>query len=537
MNKFKYTVNGISPEEFGERTEQILKSVFPDAESVSADAEKRTLEFSLPEKSSDRDITYHTLCGAFAAMGYDLVDGDETDKYVYLGQVPKRTKKVPLAVAVSLAIVCSVVCILATFVICGFSGMIGPHFNVQGGSNSVGDTAELLELPSYLQEVVKLDTAFREFSYDGVDEEGMKEAILDAYIAATGDLYAEYMNADEYEAYFEERVGEFVGIGISIVNSEIELQGRKYKVMEVISVFKDSPALESGVKVGDCVMYVDNGGELTLVDVLGYTQALEVMLGEEGSLANFVVYRPSGSDYEQIEFSIKRRKVVTESVNFRVSETDSKVGIVNITGFDATTAPQFETAVETLKASGCERFVFDVRNNPGGALDSIIAVLSYFLEEGDEVVSTKYSDGYTEAEYVRAKRYAEQYSGFNVDKDDIGKYKDLPCIVITNGNTASAAELFTATLRDYKIAKVVGETTFGKGCMQSILPLENYGLEGGLRVTVAMYFSASKEVYHDIGIKPDIEVALSEEALEYNFFLLPEEKDDQLLKAIEELVK
>lgn len=536
MNRFKYTVNGISPEEFGERTEQILKSVFPEAEAILADAEARTLEFSLPKKSSDRDITYHTLSGAFAAMGYDLVGGEETDKYVYLGETPKRTKKVPLAIAVSLAIICSVVCILATYVICGFSGIINPHFNVQGG-DTVSDAPDQLDIPSYVQEVLKLDTAFKEFSYDGIDEEKMKEAILDAYIAATGDLYAEYMNAEEYEAYFADRVGEFVGIGVSIVNSEIELQGRKYKVLQVISVFKDSPALESGVKVGDCIMYVDNGGEPTLVDVLGYTQALDVMLGEEGSLANFVVYRPSGSDYEQIEFSIKRRKVVTESVNFRVSETDSKVGIVNITGFDATTAPQLETAIETLKASGCERFVLDVRNNPGGSLDSIISVLSRFLETGDEIVSTEYSDGYKETEYVRTRRYAQQYSGCNVDKDDIGKYKDLPCIVITNGNTASAAELFTATLRDYKIAKVVGETTYGKGCMQSILPLESYGLEGGLRVTVAMYFSASKEIYHGIGIKPDIEVALGEEALEYNFFLLPEEKDDQLLKAIEELLK
>ena len=116
-------------------------------------------------------------------------------------------------------------------------------------------------------------------------------------------------------------------------------------------------------------------------------------------------------------------------------------------------------------------------------------------------------------------------------------YKDLDCIVITNSSTASAAELFTATLRDYQIAKVVGDTTYGKGCMQTLFPLEGYGIEGGLKLTVAMYYSMSKTVYHGTGIVPDYPVELSDEAKKINFFLLPEEKDDQLLTAIDKLVK
>ena len=110
-------------------------------------------------------------------------------------------------------------------------------------------------------------------------------------------------------------------------------------------------------------------------------------------------------------------------------------------------------------------------------------------------------------------------------------------MVLTNGNTASAAELFTATFRDYGMAPIVGETTYGKGCMQNIIDLKKYGLEGALRVTTAMYFSASHKVYHNIGIVPDHEVKLSEEAQEYNFFLLPENLDDQLQKGIELLLK
>ena len=396
--------------------------------------------------------------------------------------------------------------------------------------------ADKSELPDYVADLVKLDEVFRAYSYAGYDEEAFGELLLKYYIAATGDDYAEYMNAEEYKAYTEDSAGEFVGIGVSIIETMVEINGRKYKTMQVISVFENSPALEGGVKVGDYVMYAGGGDEQELVDAIGYDKALDKMRGEAGSIAEFIVYRPSKdeiSGFEIIEFAIERRKVITESVRCRVSESDSRIGIVNITGFDQTTATQFKKAVNTLKDSGCEYFVFDVRNNPGGALASIEVVLSYFLQANDLIIGIEYGDGTTAADYVRPLNYGPQYEGYNISKNEIGMYSDLKCVVVTNGNTASAAELFTATLRDYGLAKVVGETTFGKGCMQTILPLEEYGLEGALRVTTAMYFSASRKIYHEIGIEPDHIVELSEEALEYNFFVLPEELDAQLQKAFE----
>ncbi len=453
-------------------------------------------------------------------------------------QNKRRGKNVSLFTLVCVVCIFSVICILFTFASCQMfnrpdvdDGL--PPSDTQNPSASTDG-----ELPSYLKDLITLDTVFKSYSFDGVDEAEMKEAILDAYIAATGDIYAEYLNAEEYASYFTEQKGEFVGIGISIVNSEITISGRAYKVMEIISVYKNSPALESGVQVGDCIMYVDNGGEMTLVDFLGYTKSLDVMLGEAGTEANFIVFRPNGSDYEEIEFSINRRSVETESVTYRVSESDSSVGIINITGFDMTTPTQFKEAVSILKDYyKCEYFVFDVRNNPGGALASIETVLSYFLDEGDEIVSTEYANGKTESSVVEPKRYVAEYSGYDVTREEIGMYKDLKCIVLTNENTASAAELFTATLRDYGLAEIVGMKTYGKGCMQTIFPLDSFGIEGGLKLTVAMYYSASKTVYHGTGIIPDHEVDLSEEAKKINFFLLPEEKDDQLLTAIEMLTK
>ena len=536
MKKFDYYVKGLSTPESAELCERALKAVLPQASDVVCDTEGSRLSFSLGKMKVSQNDIEQRLVGALAICSLELIPHEGVNTYTFVGDTPKKVRKMPVALAVALIAIGMVLAMLMSFVACDLSG---------NGLSQIVNTTIVIEdddIPDYIKDLIKLDAIFKANSYDGIDEETMKDAILKAYIAATGDLYAEYMTPEEYDAYMSESNGEFVGIGVSIVNTAIEINGYRYKVMQVISVFENSPALENDVRVGDYIIYVGGGESRTLVDVLGYTEALNVMLGEAGTQAEFTVFRPDATaeiGYREIEFSITRRKVITQSVKFRVSETDSKVGIVTVTGFDMTTAPQFCEAVDTLKALGCEYFVFDMRNNPGGALYSIEAVLSYFLDEGDLIVSTEYADGSEYADYVRAVNYGSQYAGYNVSKSDIGKYKDLigKCVVLTNGNTASAAELFTATFRDYNIAPIVGETTFGKGCMQSIIDLDRYyDMPGALRVTVAMYFSKSHNVYHDIGIKPDYEVALSEEALEYNFFLIPEEKDNQLQKAIDVLL-
>ena len=518
--KIKYYVKGI---EDAAPAEQIISEIKEAAGNLEVTycKKKNLLEISCTE-DTEQDTRQRTE-EILSSHGIEFEAAEQGELYVRKG---KKPLKMSLDAAICAMIICIVVSALTTFAICKLN------------EAPVYTEPNYAEVPDYFKNLIKLDEFFREKSYDGYDEDRMAEAILDAYIAATGDVYAEYLNAEEFDEYFSERNGEFVGVGVSIVNSEITVNGRKYKVMEIISVFKDSPAIENDVRVGDCIIYVEHQGKMLLVDEIGYDRALEVMLGETGSLAKFTVLRPNGNDYQEISFSIPRRRVESESVTYRVSETDKKVGIINITGFDLTTPVQFKEAVNVLRdVHKCEYFVFDVRNNPGGSLDSIETVLTYFLDEGDEILSTKYADGTTESSKARAKRYAAEYSGFDVKKDEIGMYKNLNCIVLTNENTASAAELFTATLRDYKIADVVGTTTYGKGCMQTLYPLEHMGIEGGLKLTVAMYFSASKTVYHGTGIVPDYKVELSDEAKQINFFLLPEEKDAQMQKAIELLTK
>jgi len=518
--KIIYYIKGIEGSDRAEDLLRELKEALPECDP-GITPEGDVLEITCGEKD-EIDVRF-TAQRILSANKISFMRADREETYVL---AERKQRRIPLFVAVSAVIVAIVLSALTTFAICNATKTDEPPQYV------------VVDTPEYFENLIKLDEFFRQYSFDGYDEDKMSEAILDAYISATGDIYAEYLNAEEYAAYFDERAGEFVGIGVSIVNTEIVVKGISYQAMEIISVFKNSPAIENGVMVGDCIMYVEHEGKMTLVDTIGYTAALDDMLGESGTNANFVVYRPSTSDYEQIEFSIPRRRVESESVTFKVSETDKNVGIVTITGFDLTTPTQFKNAVDTLRDFHKVRyFVFDLRNNPGGSLDSIETVLTYFLDEGDEIVSTEYVDGSKESSSARAKRYSEEYSGLDVKKSEIGMYKDLDFIVLTNENTASAAELFTATMRDYGLAKIVGKTTYGKGCMQTLFPLDSVGIEGGLKLTVAMYYSASKTVYHGTGIVPDYEIELSDEAKKINFYLLPEEKDAQLQKAIELLTK
>lgn len=537
MKRYNYTVTGLDGEEKRALLLDALVSVIPDAVEVECDFERSRLSFSANIESENREAVEADLAEALSLRGFELILPEGVNTYSYVGDKPKQIKMIPLSVALSIIAAVMAITMLfcyATFDLVDKSG----DSIIQQPSTEETDAP----IPEYIEDLVKLDEIFKANSYDGIDEEAMGSAILKAYIEATGDVYAEYMTKDEYDDYTSDSRGDFVGVGVSIVNSTIEINGYNYKVLEIISVFENSPALESGVQVGDCIMYVGGGEEKVLVDEIGHAEALDRMLGKAGTEAKFTVFRPdktAETGYREMLFSIVRRKVTTESVKFKASETDARVGIVKISSFDMTTAPQLTNAIDTLREGGCEYFVFDLRNNPGGALASIEAVLSYFLDKGDLIVSTEYANGEKHENKVRVVNYGKNYAGYNVTKNDIGKYKDLrgKCVVLTNGNTASAAELFTATFRDYEMAPIVGETTYGKGCMQNIINLKKYDLEGALRVTTAMYFSASHRVYHNIGIVPDYEVKLSEEAMKYNFHLLPESLDDQLQKGIELLLK
>lgn len=439
---------------------------------------------------------------------------------------PKEGKKIPLSAAIGSVITAVILAILLTF------GLTTLSYR-----NQATHAADPNEDVEFTGAVGMVDLLFESLSPLELDKDALLETVLKAYVAATGDKYAEYFNQQELEDFIASQKGEMSGIGVTIVDGHITVGGEEWQAIIIASVYVDSPAEESGVMPGDAIVYVGTGDDKTSVQAVGYTQALSMLKGEVGTTADFVVYRATGdaeNPYEIKEFSVERKKLQTHSVTGTVCETDAKVGVVKITGFDDTTAPQLVETIEKLQGEGCDKFVFDLRGNPGGALTSIIDVLTYFLDEGDVVISTK--DKYEQEEITKvgspnSKGYVTSGTG-TLKAEDIGRFKDLSFVVLVNEYTASAAELFTANVRDYELGQIVGVTTYGKGTMQQTYDLSRYGYEGALKLTTKYYYPPSGEGYDGVGIVPDSEIELSEEAASYNINLLPHEKDNQLQEAI-----
>lgn len=388
------------------------------------------------------------------------------------------------------------------------------------------------------QKLEYLALLFEYYSYyaNTMDKEEMLDTVLKAYAMATGDLYAEYYTEEEYAALVQDSAGSSVGIGVSVVQTEIDLGGIKEPVYQVISVYKNSPALAAGMLVGDCVCGVKIDGVYQTVAEVGYTTIINAIRGEEGMQVELLVYRMENGAYARRELSMTRAAFVKESVSYYLTNLDPTVGVVHISEFDLTTPTQFKQAVEALKGMGAQKFIFDVRNNPGGDLQSIKAVLTYFLNDGDLILSSIDKDGNRVRSYVaEAQTLTGVYASCSVAPAEVGMYRDLDMVVLCNENTASAAEVFTSTLRDHKQTPVIGQTTFGKGIMQSYISLGmfSYGLyDGWVKMTTYAYVTASGVPYHGIGIVPDVEVELTDEAKSYHVYLLPQELDDQLKTAI-----
>ncbi len=370
------------------------------------------------------------------------------------------------------------------------------------------------------------------YTYELTDEE-LSRAIVIAYQQSTGDIYAYYYTAEEYAKLTEENAGDSQGIGITVI------ENTTYSCIEIISVLPNTPAEKAGLQSGDLIVQVGLGENAESVSEIGYDMALKKLQGVKGTTCEFAIVR--GEDFENLqEFSIERAEYETVSVMSAVSAADPKVGIVKILNFDLTTPSQFCTAMDDLLAKGCDKFVYDVRNNPGGDLASISAVLSYFLKEDDTIIITEDRNKNTEITKCEPVSYTGAYSTCNVKKEDIGKYSGHEIAILINGSTASAAELFTGSLRHYANATIVGEKTYGKGCMQSIFPLQYYGEQysGAIKMTTKYYRPDGMDNYHGIGIYPTdgYTVKLSEEAAKLNIYKLLDNEnqplDNQLASAI-----
>ena len=435
----------------------------------------------------------------------------------------RRTVSLPVFIT-SLIAVALVVGLLAVFL----SGAVAPSLTGIGlevKESTLGTGKQDGE--DYAEKIALIDRIFEQYSLYDTDGELLLDEMLRAYAAATGDAYAKYYTEEEYNAMIADNNAKMVGIGITAT------EDAEHHDIRVISVLPDSPAQKAGLLPGDRIVAIGNGDERVSVSDIGYEVAIDRLRGEEGTTAVVAVVR-DGVEYT---FSMIRAVVTTLSVTGRVSEASDLVGYVSITQFDMSTPVQLKNVMSDLIGRGCEKFVFDVRNNPGGDLKSVIAVLSYFLNKDDVILSTAKKDGSTTYYKVKEDSYTGDYAGCSIKTEEIGMYRDYEVTVLTNGRTASAAELFTATLKEYGLAEVIGETTYGKGVLQHIYHLESWGYTGAVKLTVGYYSPPSGINYDGVGIAPDKEVALAPEAAAIHPTLLPEAQDAQLLAAIEHLTK
>lgn len=379
---------------------------------------------------------------------------------------------------------------------------------------------------------------FDRYSYIEINDEAQLEAVIRAYVRETGDRYAVYYNAEEYAAHQQSVAGRITGIGVTVISGTVTVDDVVYAVMNVSEVVADGPADKAGVKVGDKIAWLGKESDDRLVgDMASYSEAVNYLHGKSGTMAEFGVFRENEGGYDKIFFSIEREDVDQLTVYHRVSETDPKVGIVRITRFNYTTPLQYSAAIDSLLASGCENFVFDVRDNPGGSLDSVVAILSYMLPAGTVLLSTIDANGTEEIIKVEPVTLLEgDAASCNVSESELGKYsgKIKKTAVLCDGGSASAAELFAANFRDHSLGILVGEKTYGKGSMQSVLSLAPYGFSGAIKLTTRMYFPPCGEGYDGVGLYPteNYNISLSDEAKKYQLDLLPESLDDQLLSAI-----
>lgn len=325
------------------------------------------------------------------------------------------------------------------------------------------------------------------------DGEELKEGIYKGYLEALDDPYSIYYDAQETKQLNERLSGQFNGIGALLT------QDKDTGVITLIRIYKDSPAMDAGLKDGD-ILYQIEGRDVTGEDL---NQVVNDIKGDRGTKVNLTVIR--GSDDQQITVNVTRDVVEKQTVDSRMLADG--IGYLAVSEFDSVTYSQYKEALDDLENQGAGSLVIDLRNNPGGNLDIVCEMLDLILPKGVIV--------YTEDKNGERKEYTS----------DSNQQVKMPIAVLMNGQSASASEIFAAAVQDYDRGEIVGTQSYGKGVVQKLYDL----MDGScVKLTSAEYFTPKGRRINGKGVTPDVEV-------EYEYDPNHPEADHQLEKAIETL--
>lgn len=331
---------------------------------------------------------------------------------------------------------------------------------------------------------------------DEVDKSKYADGIYKGVLASLGDPYAAYYTQEEYQSVMESSDGAYCGIGATVS------QDMKTGIITIVQPFPESPAAEAGILPGD-VIYKVEGKEVTGEDL---TAVVSRMKGQEGTKVVMELVREGVS--EPIEVEVSRRMVEKPTISHEVLE--GNIGYIVISEFDEVTAKQFRNAIDSLEKKNVDGLVVDLRNNGGGRLEAVVDMLDRILPDGI-IVSTRDKNG-----------DGREYS--STDEEQFTK----PLAVLINGNSASASEVFAGAVQDYKLGTLVGTTSFGKGIVQSVIPLED---GSAIKLTTSKYYTPNGRNIHGIGIEPEVEAELPDELKKK--LVIEKEEDVQLQKALD----
>ena len=348
--------------------------------------------------------------------------------------------------------------------------------------------------------ITEIETLVQKYYLNEIDTEQVENYLYKGMIAGLDDAYAAYYTKEEYQSMMDSTNGSYYGIGVEMS------QNMTTGIITITRVFEGSPAEEAGLLPGD-VIYKVQDTEVTGEDL---TKVVSMVKGAEGTTVPISVAREGESDY--LTFDVERRTIEISTVEHRM--LDGNIGYISIASFDDVTVNQFLTALEDLENQGETALIIDLRNNGGGLVSSAGSILDRLLPEGLIV--------YTEDKYGNREEL----------KSDAENYFDKPLAVLVNGNSASASEIFAGAVKDYGIGTLVGTQTFGKGIVQKVYPLSD---GTAVKLTVSKYYTPKGNNIHGIGIAPDVEVELDADVA--NAITIPEEKDNQLQKAVEILTE